>query len=159
MQVATSDSLLHLFELASLLGHLRVCRGLSYTGSSELAGVSATIGTGAGTETLESGVDGSDPTVGSGESGTFSSTGGVATDGSITSSPNELLSKMLGNECSISANCGGKKFSKSYASTLSVKVVDSGVWLAGFNNFFLIGSVLTCFGASYGKQGQGNNKF
>ena len=47
--------------------------------------------------------DGGDPTMGSGESGTFSSTGGVATDGSLTGSLNELLSKILGNERSISA--------------------------------------------------------
>ena len=52
---------------------------------------------------------GGDPTVGSGKSGTFSSTGSVAADGSITGSPNELyLSKILENECSISANCDGK---------------------------------------------------
>ena len=66
---------------------------------------------------------------------------------------------MLGNQCSISANCDGKNVSKSYSSTLSIEVVDSGVWLVGFSNFFLICSVLTCFGASYGKQEQANNKF
>ena len=70
--------------------------GLSYTSSSGLAGVSSTVGIDSGTETLESGVDGCDPTVGSGESGTFSSTGGVVTDGSITGSLNELLKKNVG---------------------------------------------------------------
>ena len=76
---------------------------LSYACSSGVVGVSSTIGTSSGAETLESGVDRGDPTVGSGESSTFLSTVGVATDGSITGSPNELLSKLLGNECSISA--------------------------------------------------------
>ena len=132
---------------------------LSSTGSAGLAGVSSTIGTGSGPEMLESGGDRGDPTVGSSESSTFSSAGGVSTDGSIAGSLNELLSKILGNECSISFNCDGKKVSNSHSSTLSIKVVDSGVWLAGFGNSFLICSVLTCFGASYGKQGQGNNKF
>ena len=42
-------------------------RGLSSTGSSGLAGVSSTVGTGSGTETLESGGNRGDPTVGSSE--------------------------------------------------------------------------------------------
>ena len=136
-----------------------MCRGLSYTGSSGLVGVSSIVRAGSGTETSESGVDGGDPTLGYSESGTFSLTGGVATDGSVTGSLNELLSKILGHECSISANCDGEKVSKSYFSTLPIKVVYSGVWLASFSNFMLIGSVVTCFGASYGKQEQGNNNF
>ena len=58
-----------------------------------------------GAEMLECGVNGGDATIGSSELGTFLFTGSVATDGYITGSPNKVLSKIAGNECSISTNC------------------------------------------------------